>query len=350
MKGAMLFSLLATSIGAAPALADEPPPIAIHGFVDAYYAWNDNKPASHDSFIPGTGTTAKKSNAFDLNLAAVELVRDAKPLGFHLTLVAGTGADVVHAAEPTTTFRNIYQASVLYRVSDRLLLEAGIFPSHIGFEGYFSKDNWNYTRGWLGELSPYYQTGVHATYRFNEHWTGELHVLNGWQNIGENNEAKAVGAKIAFSDERLSASLNTLDGPELPNDNRHWRHFGDLITTYKITPALSVGASIDRGRQALPGTAAANWLGLGAYSRYALDDRRALAFRVERFNDPDNGISGSAQNLTEGTLTYEFRPAANLIVKIEARRDHSTAPVFNKGKNATSNDQALLLVGAVATF
>jgi hypothetical protein len=42
---------------------------------------------------------------------------------------------------------------------------------------------WNYTPGWLGEFSPYYQTGIHASYRFNDHWSGELLVLKGWQLI-----------------------------------------------------------------------------------------------------------------------------------------------------------------------
>jgi hypothetical protein len=322
---------------------DKPPALTVRGFVDGYYAWNSNDPKSHDSWVPGTGTTAKRANEFNLNLAVVEIARDPAPVGFHLSLVAGNGADVVHAAE-TEGFRHIYQASVIYKPTEKLTLEGGIFPSHIGFEGFFSKDNWNYTRGWLGEFSPYYQTGVHAGYQFSKRWSGEVHILNGWQIINDNNDAKAIGVKIAYSTDRLSASFNTFDGPELPNDDHHWRHFGDLIALYKATPKLSLGGSIDRGHQALPG-GAANWLGVGGYGRYAFDDRHAVAVRAERFRDPDNGISGTAQKLTEGTLTYEYRPASNLILKLEARRDRSTANVFDG-----SNTQTLVAGGAVVTF
>jgi len=318
--------------------------LLIHVFVDGYYAWNGNHPASHENFIAGTGTTAERANELSLNLAAVELIRDPAPVGFHLSLVAGTGADVVHAAE-REGFHHVYQASIIYKPNDHLTLEGGIFPSHIGFEGFFSKDNWNYTRGWLGELSPYYQTGVHAGYQFSKQWYGELHVLNGWQIITDNNDAKSIGAKIAYGGNRLSASLNTLDGPELPNDDRHWRHFGDLIATWKATETLSLGGSLDRGHQELPGDTAANWLGLGGYARYAFDGRHAVAARVERFRDPDAGISGFSQKLTEGTLTYELRPTPNLILKVEGRRDHSTANVFDGSKN-----QTLVVAGAVATF
>jgi len=315
--------------------------IKIHGFIDAYYAWNGNDPASHENFASGTGSTAKRANEFNLNLAEVAVTRDAKPVGFHLSLIAGNGADVIHASEPQG-YRFIYQASILYKPSDRLTFEAGIYPSHIGFEGFFSKDNWSYTRGWLAEFSPYYQTGIRANYAFTPHWSGELHVLNGWQNIADNNDAKAIGGKIVYAKGRLTASLNTFDGPELPADDKHWRHFGDLIATFNATKSLSIGGSIDRGRQE-----AANWLGVAAYGRYAFDDRRAVAVRVERFCDPRNGITGTPQKLAEATLTYEYRPVPNLILKIEGRRDHSTAPVFNSG---ALRGETIVVIGAVATF
>jgi hypothetical protein len=328
---------------------DAPKPIAIHGFIDAYYAWNGNDPASHESFVTGTGSTAKRANEFNLNLAEVDVTRDAQPVGFRLSLITGNGADVIHGSEPQG-YRFIYQASILYKPSDRLTLEAGIYPSHIGFEGFFSKDNWSYTRGWLAEFSPYYQTGIRANYAFSPHWSGEIHVLNGWQNIADNNDAKAIGGKVAYANGRLTASLNTFDGPELPGDDKHWRHFGDLIATFNATPSLSVGGSLDRGRQELPDRPAANWFGIAAYGRYAFDQRRAVAVRVERFSDPENGITGTPQKLAEATLTYEYRPAPNLILKIEGRRDHSTASVFTSGTNGSSRDETIVVIGAVATF
>jgi hypothetical protein len=342
---AMRATLLSTFLLAAPAMAQ------VRGFVDGYYAWNANQPSSHQNFVSGTGTTAARANEFEINLAAVEFVKDPKPVGFHLSLVAGNGSDIVHAADPARdTFRYIYQASAGYKASDRLTLEAGIYPSHIGFEGFYSKDNWNYTRGWMGEFSPYYQAGIKASYVWNDRWSGQLHLLNGWQTIGETNDAKAVGTQIAFSGSRLGATFNTFVGAELPNDNKHLRLFGDWVATYKATSNLTLAASLDRGRQQLPGDTNANWLGASLWSRYTFDDRHAFAARVERFRDPDNGISGTPQTLTGATVTYEFRADKNLIVKLEGRRDHSTAPVFRKGNDSMSNNETLVVAGAVVTF
>ncbi|HUJ13529.1 MAG TPA: porin [Thermoanaerobaculia bacterium] len=332
------------------ARADEPP-VLFHGFLDGYYAWNSNQPANHQNFEPGTGTSAARANEFEINLAAVTIDRDPAPVGFHFSLVAGNGTDIVHAADPARdTFRYIYQASLSYKATNKLTLEGGIYPSHIGFESFYSKDNWNYTRGWLGEFSPYYQAGVKATYAFNDTWSAQIHVLNGWQIIGENNDAKAAGTQIAYSGPRLSASFNTFVGAELPNDNKDLRLFGDLVATYKATPKFSVAGSLDRGRQQLPELADANWLGASLWGRYAFDDRHAVAARVDRFRDPDNAISGAAQTVGSATLTYEFHPANNLIVKTEARRDHSTAAVFAKSHGATAKDENLLIIGVVATF
>jgi hypothetical protein len=242
---AFFLTLMFISLCSGVARADEP--ISIHGFLDSYFVWNANRPANHQNFVPGAGTTAAKANEFEINLAEVEFARDPKPVGFKFSIVAGNGTDVVHASDPARdTFRYIYQASLSYRTSGGVLVEAGVFPSHIGYEGFYSKDNWNYTRGWLGELSPYYQAGVKATYAWNDRWSGQLHVLNGWQVIGENNDGKAVGTQIAYTAPRFGVTFNTFVGPELPNDNKHLRVFGDWIATYQATKQLSFAGSVDR--------------------------------------------------------------------------------------------------------
>lgn len=176
--------------------------VVIHGFVDAYYAQNDNDPRSKRSFFLGIGTTASRANGLSLNIVAVDVARIAQPIGFDPTVVAGDSADVVHSGEPHPDrhpWREIYQASISYKVpvGRGLLLEGGVYPSHIGFEAFLSKDNWNYTRGWLGELSPYYQTGVKAAYSWSDRWSSQLHVLRGWQLVGDNNSAGSFGAQIA---------------------------------------------------------------------------------------------------------------------------------------------------------
>jgi len=332
MKNAILALLLIGAAANAGAQA-----IAVHGWVDGDCAWNDRHPDSGFNFFSGIGTTAHRADQLALNVAALEFARDPKPFGFHLVLVGGDSADVVHAGEPHPhrhSVRNVYQASIAYTapVGRGLALEAGVYPSHIGFEGFFTKDNWNYTHSLLGELSPYYQTGIKASYAWSDRWSGQLHVIRGWQTISDTGSDPSFGTQLAYNDARLSASLNTFAGPE--------RNLADLVATWKLTPKVSLGTSLDVGADD-----DAHWGGLAAYARYALNDRHAFALRAERFRDPHAGISGFEQTLTEGTFTYEHRPSAHFILKFEGRRDHSSAAVFNGSRN-----QRLAIASIVATY
>ncbi len=330
--------------------------VVFSGFVDLNFALNNNRPYNHENFIPGTGTTAKRANEFSLNLAQVQWTRPVsaeEPVGFTLSLVAGEGTEVVHAGEPKggDELRHIYQASLAYRLPNGVVLEGGIYPSHIGMEGFYSKDNWNYTRSWLGEFSPYYQTGVKASYSFNERWSGQVHACNGWQVINDNNDGKAIGTQIAYTNGPLSASLNTFLGPELVDDDDSLRKFVDVVATWKVNDRVQLGGSVDLGAQEIPGADDANWRGIGVYGRFAANERQAFAIRAEHFSDPDGGISGASQKLRELTLTYEHRARPNVILKLEGRYDRSDADVFfDEATDTKTNRQFLAMAGAVVTF
>jgi len=340
----------------------ETPPLQLHGFSDVFYALNTNRPLDGASFIPGTGTTARRADEVNVNAAALDVALDPHPVGLHLTLAFGSGPDVVHSAEPAGSatsheiWRSVYQASVSWMapIGSGLLLEAGIYPSHIGYESFFSKDNWNYTRGWMGEFSPYYQTGLKASYAFDAHWSAQVHFLNGWQTVGDNNRAKAVGTQIAWRGDRASFSLNTFAGPELPRDDSHWRLFGDVTAQIKATNRLTFGGTADVGWQDRP-QGAALWHAAGLYARIVLTELAAIALRAEYYDDGDGFFSGAAQVLRDGTATLELRPAKQLIVKLEGRHDIAGAPVFTSQRDASGNatfstTQTLAIASAVASF
>jgi hypothetical protein len=350
--------LLAQAIPPPP---EPPPSVQFHGWADVFYALNANRPADGTSFLPGTGTTARRANELNLNAVAIDFSLDPRPVGFHLTLGFGSALEVVHSAEPAGSaigadvWRNVYQASVSYTapIGSGLLLEAGIYPSHIGLESFFSKDDWNYTRGWMGEFSPYYQAGLKVAYSFDSHWSAQVHFLNGWQLIGDNNRAKAVGTQIAWKNDRVTLGFNTFAGPELPGDDSRWRLFGDLTATIKATSWLSLGATVDAGRQDRSGGAAV-WHAAGLYGRVELHPRAALAVRAEYYDDVDGFFSGAPQVLRDGTVTLELRPDEHLIVKLEARHDRAGAAVFpgqgQAGNPTFSRTQTLAIASAVATF
>ncbi len=63
----------------------------------------------------------------------------------------------------------------------------------MGMESWISRDNPTYTRSLVAEYSPYYQSGVKFTWAPSSRITAQLDVVNGWQNISENNSGKGAG-------------------------------------------------------------------------------------------------------------------------------------------------------------
>ncbi|MCP3099287.1 porin [Myxococcus sp. K15C18031901] len=366
----LLLSLLLRQAEAAPSPEEAASPSEPAGFfsrlrpeggVDVYYGHNFNRPADAANFIPGTGTSFKRDDEVAINLASLGLYVDPKPVGLKVLLGFGTGADVVHAAEPEGVatgpdlWRFVQQASLTY-ATGKLTLEAGIYPSHIGLESFQSQLNWTYTRSWMGELSPYYQTGLKAAWAFDDTWSAQLHVLNGWQTIGDNNHGLALGSQVAHAGKKLSASFNTFIGEEGAEGDEGLRLFADVVATYAVTESFRLAATADLGTQRVPGAERAWWYAAGLNARVQLAPPVALTARVEAYRDADGLMTGETQTLTEGTLTLEVRPADALVLKLEARHDRSTAAVFAShetmadGAPVPKDSETLVVLGATAWF
>lgn len=343
--------------------------LSIHGYADVYYGFNTNRPADGLNFIAGTGTTGKRANHVALNLAALDVAADLSPVAVRLIVQYGSGPEILYGGEPRggasgpDVWKFLQVATVGYTapLGRGLLIEAGIFPSHAGFEGFPSKDSWNYTRGWNSELLPYYQAGLKLSYAFTDALSAQLYLLNGWQLAGENNEAKTLGAQLAWNGTLLTAVLNGLFGPELPSDNGRFRLFGDLLLGVRPTSWLRLMTSLDVGYQQLPGPigqadGGALWWSAYAWARVQPLAFLALALRGGYYDDRDGYMTGTAQALAELTGTVELRAHDALILKLEGRYDHSTAAVFGTqqtqpdGSPVRSPDQALVMLGAVAAF
>ena len=199
-------------------------------------------------------------------------------------------------------------------------------------------------------------SGLKGTWRFDDRWSAQLHLLNGWQTIGDNNSGKALGTQVAYASDRLSASVNTFVGNEGTGAAEALRLFVDTVVTLKVSDVVSVAASADVGRQARPGEGAALWYAAGANVRVQVARPVAVTARAEVYRDRNGLMTGIAQTLTEGTLTLELKPTEQLTLKAEARYDRSTQDVFESQGPGTEGlprwrpDQPLFVVGAVAYF
>ena len=128
----------------------------------------------------------------------------------------------------------------------------GIFSSHLGFESALSKDNWTLTRSLNAENSPYYETGARLTYEVGPKLTLTGLVLNGWQNIRETNQAKALGTQLQWKPTaKVLINSSTFYGNEQPDGLAHPPPlFPRFLHHLRRHRAREPGAGIRRGQAA----------------------------------------------------------------------------------------------------
>lgn len=336
------------------------PVVTFGGFIDTYYAYDFNKPTPADRSYGSPGTlasTANRHNEFNLGLVHLDGKLSADRLRGRLALQAGTSVQANYLGEVANSsvlagslVRHIQEATIGYRLGENLWLDAGIYFSHIGAESFISRDNWTYTRSLLAEFSPYYQTGVKLGYQASPAWGFQFHILNGWQNIYDNNRGKAVGTQVAYApNAHWSFTYNTFFGQEV---GTQWRLLNDWLAKYVVNDALQLSASFDLGLQRKPGVSrASTWYGLALLARYQLTPKVSVSWRVERYSDPDRVIvqptdPAAAFVVNSASVNLDYELVKPLVWRNEARVYRGRDAVFPKAAGLDHGD--FLIVTSLA--
>ena len=345
---------------AAPAAAPAPTglagllgPTTLSGFVDVYYGYNSNQPASR--------TTAFRN--FDINsgqfgLNMIELVADKAPdaaasrVGYHVALGFGQAMNAVNYNElGFDQYLKEGYLEYLAPVGKGLQINVGKFVTPAGGEVIETKDNWNYSRGLLFTLAiPYFHFGASAKYAFNPKFALTGYLVNGWNNSVDNNSGKTTGFSAAWTpNSKFGLVQNYLVGPEQNDENKDFRHLFDTVVTYSPNSKVSFMANYDYG-QDHPGGVSAHWSGIAGYIKYAPNDKWALATRGEYFSDNGGNETGQTQKLSEFTFTLQRMLASKLMTRLEFRRDMSDQNVFPDHLTGLQDSQNTLTLGMVYAF
>src|SRR6266403_3183324 len=340
-------------------------PTSVSGFVDTYYNVNFNHPSNN-----GVGFRAFDFRDKSISLNMVELILDkatdaagpAGRTGYHVSLGFGDAMNTVNSAENPAVGRGFAQYlkeayfSYLAPLGKGLQVDVGKFVTPMGAEVIESKDNWNYSRGLLFTWAiPFYHFGARAKYTFNDKYNLTGFVLNGWNNIVDNNSGKTYGFSFIGNPTKIASFVvNYLAGPEeatgtfgatstgpLVNVNKTWRQTVDVVASYNPTSKLSFLANVDYGTgdkfvtdntTAPPTLSPAVWWAGGAgYAKYAIDANDYVAARYEYFEDHNGFMTGlfiPRLHFNEFTATYQRTLSTHLLTRFEYRRDMSQFPVY----------------------
>lgn len=317
--------------------------LTISGYADLYFAYDFNNPADKNRQYT---TQPFRHNEFNLNWGFIQTNYLNGPIRSVFALHTGTYVQSNYANEPDI-LRHIYQASVGYQLTDRIGFDVGIMPSHIGMESTVSIDNWNYSRNIQSDYSPYYQAGAQLSIDMHPKLKAKFLVLNGFQIIKENNNAKSIGLLLNYYPAKnWEIGYSNYFGNEAPTDsiivndqkrlisNKH-RFFNNLYLKAAVSEKICFAVIGEFNvQQHFLKDDLARWYTVVATAKYQFTKKVSLAARGEYFSDQDQIVTvtatGNGFRVRSYSATLNIYPSDKFAFRIEGRTFKSADPVFLK--------------------
>jgi hypothetical protein len=355
------------------------------GYLDGYFSYNSNRPASQTN----QGYNFDELDQFNLEAAKLTLNHDADPVGAHVDLLFGrTNTDLQSNGLGINYIEQAY-ISVKPPKAKGFELDFGQFVTSAGQEVIETMNNWSYSHGLLfTDAIPYYHFGVRTSMPITKSWTAGVQVVNGWNNVTDNNGGVTVGLTSSFVKPKFTWNMNYYVGPENsgitpPSYAGTQNGYRNLIdTTLILTPTakFSMYVNYDYTQNHTPSFAACSSCetaagpasskhvqGIAVSARDQITGKSALVGRYEYFADqgPNATVfgdytaigTGTKQKLNEFTATYEYKWLAGLLFRAEYRVDWSNVDVFSYGNDAsnypgtpTKTNQNTATIGLIAFF
>lgn len=321
--------LLCLCLGAPLSVLAQESPFKISAYAELYYQneLSPGKRATRPSYVYSHHRNAE----VNLNLGFIKAAYNSPTVRANLALGTGTYMQANYAAEPDV-MKAVYEANLGIKLSKnhQIWLDAGVMPSHLGFESALGMDNWTLTRSLFADNSPYFETGAKLSYT-NERWHLSALVLNGWQRIYrvEGNSTPAFGHQVTYKpNARWTLNSGSFIGNDKPDSLKRMRYFHNLYlihqlsTKWALTAGLDVGAEQHRNGNAW-------WYTPVGILKYTHSEKLSISARGEYFKDQEGIIVSLPQFSTQAfSLNVDYTLFPQTVWRTEVKRleEHSTLP------------------------
>lgn len=338
MKNLCVFASLLQSISfLAQTDSTKTSSLKLSAYGEVYYSYDFGKPAHHNR--AGFTYSHNRHNEINLNLGLIKAAYETEYVRANLALAAGTYMNANYFAEQDV-MKNVYEANIGVKLSKTrtIWLDAGIFPSHIGWESAIGKDNYTLTRSLAADNSPYFETGAKISYTTNNgKWFVSALVLNGWQRIQrvDGNNSLAFGHQLTYKlNDEISLNSSSFIGNDKPDSLKQMRYFHNLYGTFQINKKLAVIAGFDVGaEQKSKGSKQYNsWYTPVLIVKYLTTEKSSISARGEYFSDK-NGVvvateTGYGFKTFGYSLNFDYNIAKNVVWRIEGRGFYAKDKIF----------------------
>jgi len=324
----------------------------VSAYIETYYSYDFSKPFNNEK--PDFNYNYKKHNQLNLNLAFVKLAYQSSRVRSNMALMTGNYAMYNLSAEPNWA-KPLLEANVGFKPFQKhnFWIDAGVMPSHIGFESAVGIDCWNLTRSILAENSPYYESGIKFNYtNKKQDLYLAFYLLNGWQKIAisKGDENPSVGVQVNY---KPTSSLtlnysNFVGNIKVDSINSALRIFHNLYAIYDASSKLSFIFGFDIGTQKVAFTKSTAWYTPVIISKFNLTDKSKIAGRLELYSDKQQTIiRTSTPNgyQTIGTsINYDYQISSKFLWRAELKRYNSKDPIFKYTQNSNQQTTATMVL------
>lgn len=328
-------------------------PVKFGGFIDTYYAYDSNNPSNHEREFT---TQPARHNEFNVNLAYIEaIVKQEKTRG-RLALQFGNSAyknTTYEQAEGRTagqrSMKEFQEAYVGTKLNDKTWIDAGIFLGNIGAESWISKDNWTYTRSLNLDYVPYYSSGVRLEHHLDDKQSVQFQILNGWQNVSENNHGKAIGMQyknqitnaLTFTYNNFAGDEEVVRNLKTEKFNPRFRAYHNFIFQYHYSDNWQFLGAFDVGHQSQQNNKGVDgWFNCTFTARRVLNEKQAFALRGEYYNDRHqaniNTGSPNGFQVFGASANYDLKLEENALWRVELRGFKSEDSIYPAGTGHTN--------------
>ena len=323
------------------------------GLMYGSYNYNFNSP---DSGSNNMRIFDQNHNDFTMDLLQLEVSKETESgVGFHAVLDYGETAGLIQSDWGGDLAHNfeVQQAYMTYTfgVGNGVEMKFGKFATLLGGEVIESPYNPNVSRSFMfGYAIPFTHTGVLFSTALNDNISLTAGVVNGWDNVRDNNNGKTFLGSLGLELGDLAWTFNGVFGAEDDDSGSSKSGVFDTVLTYSPMENVDLLANFDYGTASEQvGGDDADWTGLSGIVTLGgglLDESLAdwsFALRGEWFSDPDGDRTGTEQDLREVTGTFKWQMTENLQARLEFRHDWSNKDVFDDG-SGYSDDQDSMIV------
>lgn len=308
--------------------------LKLGAYLDTYYAYDSQRPRNNERSFT---TQPQRHNEPSLNLGFVDATLQGDRVRGRLALQVGNSVEknTKNYVDEDNWARYIQESYLGLKLGEKTWLDAWIFLSHLGLESWVSRDNYTYTRSLNSDYVPYYSAGIRLEHLLNQKESFQLQVINGWQNMNENNDAKALGMQYKnILSEKLTFTYNNFLGDErVTTSSSRFRGYHNFILKYDVTDLWQTLSAFDLGHQSQESAEGIDlWIASTFTLRRILNQNESLSLRAEYYLDPHgaNVSTGTPHGfeVVSSSMNYDRKLDEKILWRSELRGFYSKDEIY----------------------